>query len=111
MSRASNRTSLTLLAGVITSFAFLTLALTVDMISAERASNVVPAQVRHILADALQGDPGALAHIGILVLLATPLARVIVLVTEFTRARDRAFTAISIGVLLLLGASIAIGLF
>lgn len=111
MSRAGNRTSMTLLAGVIASFVFLSLALAIDMLSTERASNLAPAQVRHLFADALHGDPAALAHIGILVLLATPLARVIVLVTEFTRARDRAFTAISIGVLLLLGVSIAIGIF
>lgn len=110
MSDAGNRTSTTLLAGVVVSFVFLTCALAFDMISTGRTANIAPDQVRRVLADALHGDPAALAHIGILVLLATPFARVVVLVTEFIRARDRAFTAISIGVLLMLGLSIAIGL-
>ena len=61
--------------------------------------------------------PSGLAHgsglaivlLGLLVLVLTPLSRVVVSVLLFSASRDRAFTAITLAVLAVLIASIAVG--
>ena len=50
-------------------------------------------------------------HIGILALLLTPFARVVVLVAQAARQRDLSFVFVSFGVLLLLITTILVGLF
>ena len=47
--------------------------------------------------------------LGLVILLATPAARVVVLVWQFARRREWAFVAISLTVLAVLAASVAIG--
>ena len=48
-------------------------------------------------------------HFGVLILLITPVARVVAMAWSFARERDFTFAAISIGVLLLLIVSFTIG--
>lgn len=55
------------------------------------------------------GRPAALLLLGFLVLIVTPLIRVIISMVSFAVAKDRAFTALTLGVLLLLAASVVIG--
>ena len=57
----------------------------------------------------MHGSPAAMLHIGILVLLITPVARVVAMALSFARERDFSFAAISIGVLLLLIVSLMVG--
>ena len=67
----------------------------------------------------LSGLATGLAHgqavdillLGFLVLIATPLARVILSAVMFASVRDRPFTVLTAGVLLLLGVSVLVGAF
>jgi len=52
------------------------------------------------------GEPLAIAQLGLLVLLATPIARVAVSVVAFALERDRIYTAITLAVLAILLASV-----
>ena len=61
-------------------------------------------------AELTQFGPSTFVHLGILVLMATPVARLMVLTIEFAKSREFAFAAIAIGVLFLLGVSVVIGL-
>ncbi len=54
-------------------------------------------------------DPGALMSLGLLVLLATPAARVVVLAWQFARRREWLFLAVSLIVLSVLAGSILVG--
>lgn len=54
-------------------------------------------------------DPGAVMSLGLLLLLATPAARVAVLVWQFARRREWLFAAVSLTVLGILAASVALG--
>lgn len=56
----------------------------------------------------LQHVPTATA--GLLVMIATPLARVVLLVRAFAKERDWPFVALSISVILLLGASLMLAM-
>jgi uncharacterized membrane protein len=52
-----------------------------------------------VLRDAVQADPRGIMQLGILLLLATPFARVALCLVEFTRARDRLYMGVSLVVL------------
>jgi uncharacterized membrane protein len=77
-----------------------------------------PAPVEPLAAGALPAafealtelDPAAFLHLGLLVLMFTPVARVVVLLMEFVRRREWAFAAVSLGVLFLLTGAVIIGL-
>lgn len=68
------------------------------------ARNVVPE-----LGRLLSGDYRAIMHAGIIVLLLTPFLRVLTLLVDFIRSGERSFVFISLGVLLLLIISSAVG--
>src|SRR5262245_52128405 len=55
-------------------------------------------------------DGNALIHAGIVSLLATPIARVVTLLASGVARREWLFVAVAFGILLLLGASLALGL-
>jgi uncharacterized membrane protein len=57
------------------------------------------------------GAAGILLHIGIIVLLATPVARVVVSTVQYVIARDWTFTALTLIVLVELMASVVAALF
>lgn len=62
-----------------------------------------------LAAGLLAVDPGALMSLGLLLLLATPAARVVVLAWQFARRREWPFVAVSLIVLAVLGASVLLG--
>lgn len=105
--RASVAVSRTLAAGVGGSLALmgagLLLALAHGSVpDAATPLAALPAAVR-------AGDPAALMSLGLLVLLATPAARVCVLVWQFARRGEWRFVAVSLVVLGVLLASVFIG--
>jgi uncharacterized membrane protein len=64
-----------------------------------------PIQVRHpaaLLGGIARGDPSAIIELGILLLVATPICRVIFAVVAFAVERDRLYVAISLAVLTVL---------
>ena len=83
---------LALIAGVMVSFVFLIGGLVLET-SGARGLN-----------------PDLLLNTGIMVLLGTPVVRVLVLAVGFVRGRNSAFAIVGFCILLLLGASVAIGL-
>ncbi|MGK2856128.1 MAG: DUF1634 domain-containing protein [Thermoanaerobaculia bacterium] len=96
--------------GMVVSFALL-----IGGVIAMLRSGVTP---QHVAFEDLRGLPaglarlegGALIHAGILVLLATPVARVVALMLDAVRRRESLFAMLSLGILLLLAASLLIGL-
>jgi uncharacterized membrane protein len=72
-----------------------------------------PAPIPHTLADVFhglaQGDPLAILSLGLLVLLLTPVARVLVSILAFAQERDWLYTAITTLVLLILLVSFLLG--
>lgn len=54
----------------------------------------------------LTGDPVALIEVGVLLLIATPIARVVFAVVGFALERDRLYVAVSLAVLAVLLASL-----
>ena len=54
------------------------------------------------IAAAFRGDPAAIIQFGVLLLIATPVARVLFAIVAFALERDRLYTAIACGVLLVL---------
>jgi uncharacterized membrane protein len=64
-----------------------------------------PLQLRHpaaLLSGLVHGDPVAILELGILLLVATPICRVIFAVAGFAIERDRLYVAISLTVLAVL---------
>lgn len=55
------------------------------------------------------GGPSVLVLVGVFILAITPLTRVLISVALFASVRDRAFTAITLFVLTVLAATIAVG--
>jgi uncharacterized membrane protein len=86
---------LALLAGVMLSFVFLIAGLVIGLGGNGSAGG-------------LDGD--LLLNIGILVLLGTPVVRVMVLAAGYLRERQITFALVAFCILLLLGTSVAIGL-
>lgn len=55
-----------------------------------------------VVADAAHGDPRGIMQLGVLLLVATPFARVALCLVEFARAHDRLYVAVTLIVLLTL---------
>jgi uncharacterized membrane protein len=68
-----------------------------------------PPQLAEIARRAVGGDGEAVIEAGLLLLMLTPFARVVVLAAGWLVARDWAFAAVAVVVLLLLAISIALG--
>lgn len=62
--------------------------------------------LRHLIPYAFRGDPSAIIQLGVLLLIATPVARVAFLVGAFALERDRLYVAVSTLVLIILLGSI-----
>jgi len=54
----------------------------------------------------MTGDPAALIQLGVLLLVATPVARVVFAVVGFALERDRLYVVVSVAVLAILAASL-----
>ena len=69
-----------------------------------------PAHLNALGTGLVSGSPVAFLLLGFLVLILTPFLRVVISVASFAVARDRAFAAITLFVLVVLGVSILVGL-
>lgn len=93
--RATSIARLALVTGVMVSFVFLITGLVMQSGALTETSGA---------------SADLLLRVGILVLLATPVVRVMVLAVGFLRGRQTTFALVGFCILLLLGASVAIGL-
>lgn len=107
MKQRNRMVSVTLRSGVILSTILLLTGLVETMAYPDRLRRDLPS-LDTLLPLILRGDPVATINTGLLVLMLTPLARVIVVTIEFVRDREYSFAMISIGVLLLLTMSVII---
>ncbi len=62
--------------------------------------------VRGLFRLLMMGDPAAVIQVGVLLLIATPIARVVFAVVGFALERDRFYVAVSLAVLAVLMASL-----
>ena len=97
-----------LLAGVIVSFVLIIAGLTEAVLSGG-GMEISKRGMSALVLGLVHGDATATIDAVLLVLMATPIARVLVLVVEFIRSRETPFALISIVVLFLLAASVTIG--
>src|SRR5262245_1307227 len=98
-----------LLGGLLASSALLLIGLTVAMVKHQRQLDTKPPALSVMLERAAGGDGGALLDVGILLLLATPIARVVVLAIGWTLARDYRMALVALCVLTLLAVSVLLG--
>ncbi len=102
-------TALTLKAGVLLSCGLLVIGIAIAVIHPTATGPLKPGHILQLPAAIASGSSAAMVHLGLLVLMITPLARIVVLAYEFLRERDYSFAMISLGVLLLLILSFALG--
>jgi uncharacterized membrane protein len=105
---AAAAVSVTLAAGVSAAL-LLMLAGLVLAFASGRPLPVDAPTASHLLSGALALDPAALMSLGVVVLLATPAARVAVLCWQFLKRREWAMAAVSLVVLTVLASSILLG--
>jgi uncharacterized membrane protein len=89
--------------------ALLALGLVVTLAKGERLSHEA-APVGEVLAKVLAGSASGIIELAILWFMITPVVTVIVVAVSFWRLRDRRYAALSLVVLAILGASIALAL-
>ena len=102
-------TSMILRLGVGISTALFIVGVLADAVDPIAFGTIKPDHIPLLAHALVHGSPAAMMHIGILVLLATPVVRVFAMAWSFARERDFAFATISIGVLLLLIVSFVVG--
>jgi len=95
--------------GVLVSCSLFLVGILADAVDPIAFGTIKPSHIPLLFHALIHGSPAAMLHIGVLVLLVTPVARVAAMVWTFARERDTTFAVISIGVLLLLIVSFAIG--
>jgi uncharacterized membrane protein len=100
----------TLRAGVAISAVFLVAALADAVIAPDAVGTVKPSELAAAVRSVVSFETGALVHLGLAVLLLTPIARLVAVGTEFARRREITFVLMTVGVLLLLCASVFIGM-
>jgi len=92
------------------SFSLLVLGVMLQYVQPRPTGLLQPANPARVIATAVRGNAISIIHLGVLLLMLTPLARVLILMLEFFRNREMSFAIISIGVLFLLALSAVIGL-
>ena len=102
-------TALTLKAGVLLSCGLLLVGIAVQMMNPVASVALKPGHVLQLPAAIFSGSGVAMVHLGLLVLMITPLARIVVLACEFLLEHDYSFAMISLGVLLLLVLGLILG--
>lgn len=93
--------------GMVLSLALMLFGLLLGVITGIEDVSVVP--LEKIPSRALDLDPAAFLTMGIVLLIATPLARVIGALCVFIRERDRKFILISLAVLLSVALAVLLG--
>jgi uncharacterized membrane protein len=100
--------------GVLCSAGLLILGALLFAIGALRSGSpafpsIYPHSLRDIISGLAHGDPLAILALGLLVLLLTPVARVVISIFAFTRERDWLYVGITALVLLILVVSFLLG--
>ena len=93
--------------GMVLSLILMLVGLALGMIAGEQEATVVP--LERIPSQLLELDPAALLTLGIVLLIATPLARVFGALCVFIRERDRKFILVSVVVLLSVFLAVILG--
>ncbi|HVT04747.1 MAG TPA: DUF1634 domain-containing protein [Thermoanaerobaculia bacterium] len=109
-SQLARNASVVLFGGVALSCILLIAGLARYAMHPDPIGSLQPMQMRRLGDGLAAGNPVALIHLGLLVLMITPIARIVILLIEFIRERRFAFAAISFGVLLLISLGIVLGL-
>lgn len=104
-----HRVHLVLQAGVVASGLLLAAGLAVLLLGLDDASGDIPASISGAVRGALRGDGLSLIALGLLVLMATPIARVAILAVSWLQEGDRRYAAIAFAVLAILAVSVALG--
>lgn len=100
---------ISLLGGLLISAVLLVLGATRVLVSHEAPAEKRPAAVDSIFWRAVQGDGVAILDLGILILMLTPVSRVVVLTLGWLARRDWRFGLIALCVLALLVTSLILG--
>jgi|SRR5580704_4909472 uncharacterized membrane protein len=98
-----------LLTGLVISGALLILGATLSLASREVRPGQRPPGVRTIASQAMQGNGSAILYLGILILMLTPILRVLVLAIGWLLEKEWRFAAIALCVLALLATSVVLG--
>lgn len=99
-----------LLAGVALSGLLLIAGLTLSSARGRQMPQEPPPPLRHVVADALAGDGVAFMRLGLIVLMLTPVIRVVVLMLGWALARDYRFALVALAVLGLLSLGVLLSL-
>ncbi len=101
----------TLIVGIVTAAILLLIGFALDVFRGTTDLLAMPGRFAYggLLGDLAEGDGSAFIVLGVLVLVFTPIARVVVSFAHFAATRDRAFTAITAFVLAVLALSVVIG--
>lgn len=109
-SQLARNASGVLLGGVVLSCFFLIAGLVRYAMHRDAVGSLHPMQMRQLGEGLWAAEPVALIHAGLIILMITPIARIVILMVEFLRERRFTFALISFGVLLLISLGIALGL-
>lgn len=93
--------------GMVLSLAFMLFGLSLGVIVGIEDTSVVP--LEEMPSKLLEMDPAAFLTMGIVLLIATPLARVLGALCVFIRERDRRFALVSLAVLLSVALAVLLG--
>jgi len=93
--------------GMVLSLSLMLLGLVLGILTGAKEAGVMP--LEDIPSGLLELDPAAFLTLGIVLLIATPLARVLGSLCVFIRERDRKFILVSLGVLLAVAVAVLIG--
>lgn len=99
-----------LLAGVVLSGLLLGAGLALSLIRGHVAAEGAPPPIGQLLSRAAAGDGPALAELGLLALMVTPVLRVAVLAVGWLVGGEYRFALVALAVLALLGVGLALGL-
>ncbi|HSA35061.1 MAG TPA: DUF1634 domain-containing protein [Methanomassiliicoccales archaeon] len=93
--------------GMVLSLILMLIGLALGVIAGEQEATVVP--LEKIPLQLMEMDPAAFLTLGIVLLIATPLARVFGALCVFIRERDRKFILVSMAVLLSVFLAVILG--
>ena len=100
---------ISLLSGLVTSAALLVIGAVLVLVSGQSASDNPPGGVTTLLSKAAKGDGTAILQLGLLVLMLTPVARVVVLAVGWLVDREWRFAFVALFVFALLMTSLILG--
>ena len=104
-----HRVHLVLRAGVVLSGLLLAAGLALVLVGAGNPLDAAPTSISAAVRGALRGDGVSVIAVGLLVLMATPVARVAILAAGWLLEGDRRYGAVAVAVLAILAVSVALG--